>query len=298
MNTFLSLKSLKLWKFVRKLLLVILASFVSASALNIFIIPHKFLSGGVSGIALIVQYLSGFQAGYIIILVNIPLFILSIKYIDKQFTILTIVATVCQASFLILTKNFTHYFIVDDLLLSCIYGGVIYGLAFGFIFSNHGSLGGSDIISMMLRKKHDIDLGPITFKFNLVIVSIGSIFLGLRTSLKTGLNTAMYTLVFMYISSFMLDRVIKGFDQRKLLFIITNKEVEITEWIRTELGRSSTLLYGEGTYEKERREVIYCVVALSQLPKIKAMIEDVDPHAFISILDTAEVKGKGFKSIV
>jgi len=298
MNTFLNLKSLKLWKFVRKLLLVILASFVSASALNIFIIPHKFLSGGVSGIALIVQYLSGFQAGYIIILVNIPLFILSIKYIDKQFTILTIVATVCQASFLILTKNFTHYFIVDDLLLSCIYGGVIYGLAFGFIFSNHGSLGGSDIISMMLRKKHDIDLGPITFKFNLVIVSIGSIFLGLRTSLKTGLNTAMYTLVFMYISSFMLDRVIKGFDQRKLLFIITNKEVEITEWIRTELGRSSTLLYGEGTYEKERREVIYCVVALSQLPKIKAMIEEVDPHAFISILDTAEVKGKGFKSIV
>ena len=82
------------------------------------------------------------------------------------------------------------------------------------------------------------------------------------------------------------------------MFIITNKEVEITEWIRTELGRSSTLLYGEGTYEKERREVIYCVVALSQLPKIKAMIEDVDPHAFISILDTAEVKGKGFKSIV
>lgn len=298
MNAFLSLKSVKLWKFVRKLFLVILASFVSASALNIFIIPHKFLSGGVSGIALIVQYLSGFQAGYIIILVNIPLFILSIKYIDKQFTILTIVATVCQASFLILTKNFTHYFIVDDLLLSCIYGGVIYGLAFGFIFSNHGSLGGSDIISMMLRKKHDIDLGPITFKFNLVIVSIGSIFLGLRTSLKTGLNTAMYTLVFMYISSFMLDRVIKGFDQRKLLFIITTKEVEITEWIRTELGRSSTLLYGEGTYEKERKEVIYCVVALSQLPKIKAMIEDVDPHAFISILDTAEVKGKGFKSIV
>jgi len=290
MYTFLSIKSVKLWRFVRKLFLVILASFVSASALNIFIIPHKFLSGGVSGIALIVQYLSGFQAGYIIILVNIPLFILSIKYIDKQFTILTIVATVSQASFLILTKNFTHYFIVDDLLLSCIYGGVIYGLAFGFIFSNHGSLGGSDIISMML--------GTITFKFNLVIVSIGSIFLGLKTNLKTGLNTAMYTLVFMYISSFMLDRVIKGFDQRKLLFIITSKESEITEWIMTELGRSSTLLYGEGSYEKERKEVIYCVVALSQLPKIKAMIEELDPHAFISILDTAEVKGKGFKSIV
>jgi uncharacterized membrane-anchored protein YitT (DUF2179 family) len=298
MNTFSSFKWSKTWKFIRKLFIVILASFVSAIALNIFIIPHKFLSGGVSGIALIVQYLSGFQAGYFILLANIPLFILSIKYINKEFTILTIIGTVSQALFLVLTKNLSHYFIVDDLLLSCIYGGVIYGLAFGFIFSNHGSLGGSDIVSMMLRKKYDIDLGKITFKINLVIVSIGSIFLGLKNSLQSGLHTAMYTLVFMYISAFMLDRVIKGFDQRKLLFIITNKEVEITEWIRTELGRSSTLLYGEGSYQKEKKQVIYCVVALSQLPKIKAMIETVDPTAFISILDTAEVKGKGFKSVV
>ena len=298
MNTLSRFKLIKILIFAKKLFLIILASFISAVALNIFIIPHKFLSGGVSGIALIVQYLGGFQAGYFIILANIPLFILSIKYIDNQFTILTIIATVFQAIFLVLTKNLTHYFIVDDLLLSCIYGGVIFGLAFGYIFSNHGSLGGFDIICMMLRKKYDIDLGKIVFRINLIIVSIGSIFLGLKTSLQAGLNTAMYTLVFMYISSFMLDRVIKGFDQRKLLFIITNKEVEITKWIRTELGRSSTLLYGEGTYEKEKRQVIYCVVALSQLPKIKAMIETVDPLAFISILDTAEVKGKGFKNVV
>ena len=298
MNTFLKFKSNKIYQFIKKLFIVLLASFVSAVALNIFIIPHKFLNGGVSGIALIVQYLSGFQAGYFILLANIPLFILSIKYIDNEFTVLTIIGTVTQSLFLVLTKNFSHYFVVNDLLLSCIYGGVIYGLAFGFIFSNHGSLGGSDIVSIMLRKKYDVDLGKIAFKFNLVIVSIGSICLGLKTSLQSGLYIAMYTLVFMYISSFMLDRVIKGFDQRKLLFIITNKEIEITEWIRTELGRSSTLLYGEGTYIKEKKQVIYCVVALSQLPKIKAMIQTVDPNAFISILDTAEVKGKGFKSVV
>jgi len=298
MNSLFILEKRKIYKFTKKILLIVFASFISAIALNIFIIPHKFLSGGVSGIALIIQYLSGFQAGYIIIILNIPLFILSIKYIDKEFTFLTIIATISQASFLILTKDLTKYFIVKDLLLSCIYGGVIYGLAFGYIFSNHGSLGGFDIICMMLRKKYDIDLGKIVFRINLVIVSIGSIFLGLKTDLQAGLNTAMYTLVFMYISSFMLDRVIKGFDQRKLLFIITEKEVEITEWIRTEIGRSSTLLYGEGTYAKEKKDVIYCVVPLAQLPKIKAMIEEVDPHAFISILDTAEVKGKGFKSVV
>jgi uncharacterized membrane-anchored protein YitT (DUF2179 family) len=298
MDTLSRFKYGKTWGYTKKLLIVIIGSFVSALALNIFIIPHKFLSGGVSGIALIVQYLSGFQAGYFIILANIPLFILSIKYIDREFTILTIIGTVLQASFLVLTKNFSNYFIVEDLLLSCIYGGIIYGLAFGFIFSNHGSLGGADIICMILRKKYDVDLGKIVFKINLVIVSLGSIFLGLRTNLKIGLYTAMYTLVFMYISSFLLDRVIKGFDQRKLLFIITSKEKEITTWISSELGRSSTLLYGEGTYIKEKKQVIYCVVALDELPKIKGMIETVDPNAFISILDTAEVKGKGFKSVV
>jgi uncharacterized membrane-anchored protein YitT (DUF2179 family) len=213
-----------------------------------------------------------------------------IKELDKEFTILTIVGTVCQSTFLIITRDISKVYYTNDIILSCIYGGVLNGIALGTIFSNHGSLGGTDIISMILRRRFSFELGKASFGINLLIVSIGSIFFGIERGL--------YTLISMYISSAVMDKVINGFDRKKMLFIITDKETEIIEYIKSELKRSSTLLYGLGTYTKSPKRIIYCVVSLSQLPKVKSIVESSDPFAFMSIIDTSEIQGKGFKKSI
>lgn len=272
---------------IQRTLAIILVCFVSAVAINVFITPHKLLSGGLSGISLTIQYFTKISAGYFILILNIPLLIISLKETDMEFTYLSLIGTVSQSVFLILTKDFSQYCYVKDIMLSCIYGGAIHGIALGLIFSNHGSLAGFDIISILMRRKYNLDIGMVSFGINLVIVSVGAVFFGIETG--------MYTLISIYISSFIMDKVIKGFDRKKLLFIITDKEELVTEKIKDELKRSSTLLYGEGSYSKEKKNVIYCVVSLVQVPKAKRIVESVDRYAFISILDTSEVVGKGFK---
>jgi uncharacterized membrane-anchored protein YitT (DUF2179 family) len=264
-----------------------LASLISSIGLNMFIIPHKLLSGGVSGISLIIQYLTGIHAGIIIILFNIPLFILSIKELDKEFTILTIIGTLSQSIFLILTRDVSKLFFAEDMILSCIYGGVINGLALGLIFSNYGSLGGTDIISMIIRRRFSLEIGKVSFGINVVIVSVGAVFFGVER--------ALYTLISMYLVSAFMDNVINGFGKKKLLFIITDKDKAIIEKIQNDLKRGCTLLYGIGTYTKKQKKIIYCVVSLPQVPKAKAIVEASDPYAFMSILDASEIQGKGFK---
>jgi uncharacterized membrane-anchored protein YitT (DUF2179 family) len=274
----------------KRILIIAAASFISSVGLNMFIIPHKLLSGGVSGISLILQYLTGIHAGIFIILFNIPLFILSIKELDKEFTLLTIIGTLCQSLFLIVTKDASKLFYSEDLLLSCIYGGTLNGVALGIIFSNYGSLGGTDIISMILRRRFSLEIGKISFGINVVIVSIGAIFFGIER--------ALYTLVSMYLISAVLDKVINGFDRKKMLLIVTDKEKEIIDRIHQDLKRSSTLLYGIGTYTKKQKKLVYTVVSLSQVPKAKRIVEAADPYAFMSIINTSEVQGKGFNKSI
>ncbi|MCM8711188.1 YitT family protein [Clostridium sp. SYSU_GA19001] len=277
-------------KTARRVIITIAASFFSAVALNMFIVPHKLLSGGVSGIALIIQYLTNLPAGIIILTLNIPLFLLSLKELDKEFTFLTIIGTISNSIFLIITRNVSKLYFAEDIILSCIYGGVINGAAIGIVFSNHGSLGGTDIISMYLRRKYNLELGKVSFSINLLIVSVGSIFFGIESGL--------YTLISMYIVSNVIDKMINGFSRKKMILVVTNREAEMIERIKTDLGRSSTLINAVGTYTKKEKKILYCVLSLSQVPKAKTIVQTVDPYAFMSILDASEILGEGFKKSI
>ncbi|SKA87336.1 Uncharacterized membrane-anchored protein YitT, contains DUF161 and DUF2179 domains [Clostridium sp. USBA 49] len=278
------------FEFTKKLLITISASFFSALGVNMFLVPHKLLSGGVSGVSLIIQYLLHIPSGIIVLALNIPLFILSIKELDKEFTFLTIAGTIFNSIFLILTRNISNLFFTKDMLLSCIYGGVINGAAIGLVFSNHGSLGGTDIISMYIRKKFYLELGKVSFGINLLIVSFSSIFFGIERGL--------YTLISMYIVSAVIDKMINGFDRKKMILVVTNKENEIIEKIKTDLRRSSTLINAVGTYSKRDKKIIYCVLSLSQVPKAKTIVQNIDPYAFMSVLDASEILGEGFKKSI
>jgi len=266
---------------------IVLGSFISSIGINMFLVHAKLLSGGVSGISLIVQYLTRFPAGYTVFLLNIPLLILSYKRVNIRFTILTIIGTLSLSLFLVFTYTFKNILLLDDPLLLCLYGGVLNGAGMGIVFSNHGSTGGLDIISVILKKKYDnFEIGKISFGVNFVIVSFSAFLFGL--------SSALYTLVSMYVTSFVVDKTIKGFNRQKMILVITDKEKEVSEAIIKDLKRGVTFLYGEGAYTEKKKRVLYSVVSLSQLPQLKFIVHNIDENAFISILDVSEVQGKGF----
>lgn len=276
---------------VKNIFFIILGSLISAIGINTFIVNASLLSGGVSGLALILEYTLDIPTGYSVMLINLPLLYLSYKKMDTKFTINTIIGSVSLSIMLILTRPLQKAVVLDDILLLCIYGGILNGIGVGLSFSNQGSTGGLDIVSSVTKKKYEnFDIGKISFAFNFLIVVAGAFIFNIKI--------ALYTLVSMYLTATMIDKVVKGFDNKeKLIFIITEKEVEVSKWIMDALGRGVTFLNGEGAYTSKEKKVLYCVVSLSQLPELKHMVKEIDNHAFISILDVSEVQGKGFKKI-
>jgi len=278
-------------EFIKKTIMIVLGSFICALGINLFIIPSHLLSGGLSGIALIFQYILKIPAGYTILALNIPLFVISFIRINKKFTLFTGIGTISLSVSLIVTEPLSKILSPvpnSNMLLYCIYGGVLSGLGLGLVFSNQGSTGGMDIVSMLAKQKYDMELGTITFIINFIIVSIGSLLFNFEIGL--------YTLIVMYSTSLVMDKVIKGFSKQKMLLIITNKQDEVSNAVMNNLRRGMTVLYGEGAYTHDRKNVMYCVISLRQLPKVKQLIKKIDEDAFISIIDTSEVQGKGFSS--
>lgn len=272
----------------KDIIVVIIGSFIATLGINMFLVHANLLSGGLSGITLIIQYVTGFPAAYLLLILNIPLFFLSYKKVNKRFTFLSLIGTVAFSVGLIITEPLKDLVQVKDMLLLGIYGGVLNGIGVGIVFSNHGSTGGLDIVSALIKKKHaNFDIGTITFIVNFIIVSVSAIIFGL--------TSALYTLVSMYIASHLIDKVIKGFNRQKLILIITEEEEKVSNALMEELKRGVTFLYAKGAYTRKDKKVLYCAVSLSQLPKLKEIVKEIDEEAFISILDAAEVEGKGFK---
>lgn len=272
------------------ILVIIIGSFISSLGVNLFLSNAKLLSGGVTGIALILQYLWEVPSGITVFLLNIPLFFVSYKYLNKRFTIYTAIGMLSFSTALMITKPLSTLVQVDDMLLYCIYGGVLSGIGSGLIFYRNGSTGGTDIITMVIRKKYsNFDIGQVGFAFNLIIVTV-SIFI-------FGLPRALYTLISMFITSTILDKVLNGFTSKKLLLILTEKEDDIINYVIKDMNRGITALMAEGGYTRDKKRLLYVAVTTSQMISLKTKILIVDPKAFITIIDVSEVKGKGFVTL-
>lgn len=272
---------------IRSIVLIYFGTLLVSLGINLFIINAKLVSGGLSGIALIIQYLYGLSAGYTVLVLNIPLLIFSFVFVDKKFTIYTIIGICFLSINLILTDSCTGFLSIDDSLLLSIYGGFFTGLGNGIVFANHGCTGGIDILAAFIKKKREnASIGTISLFQNTIIVFIGALFFGV--------SSALLSLISMFISSTMADKTIRGFGKRRLALIITDKDEEVCDAIMNDIKRGVTLLHGEGAYTHKKRNVIYCALALSEVPRVKHIIKSCDPYAFISILDANEIEGRGF----
>lgn len=276
-------------KILKKFFAVLLGNLLCAIAFNAFFIPSNLLSGGVGGMAILTQYLTGIPSGFAIFVINIPLFILGFKMIDRQFLFYAFISMITLSFLLTVTKDIGNYFQVDDILLGAVFGGILNGIGMGLMFRNRTCQGGLDIIAIILKNKYNINIGTGLMAVNTVIISLSSILLGYKS--------AMYTLISMYIGYQVLDKVQVGLNVRKNVVIISNKEEELANAIIKDLNRGVTYLEGMGGFTEEKKKVLYVIVMSKEIARLKAIVDEIDPGAFLTINDVVEVKGKGFKNV-
>lgn len=276
---------------VTDIFFILLGCMIASLGVNLFLVHAKLLSGGATGVALILEYTLNVPAGIVVLLINIPLIILSYKKLDKSFTIYTTIGMLCLSISLMITKSFAYFINMEnDLLIFCIYGGVLCGIGYGLVFLRSGSTGGTDIITMLIRKKYsNFNIGSLGFSLNLIIVTVGAIIFGIPQ--------ALYTIISLFIQSLVLDKMLKGFNSKKLLLILTRKENEIIEYVIKDLNRGITSLFAEGEYTHDKKKMLYCIVSSHQMIELKSVVHSIDPSAFITIIDISEVRGKGFLNI-
>lgn len=276
----------KVFKFLMRLISVALGSLIYSIAINAFIAPHHLLSGGVAGISLLCQYLTNIPAGAWVFIINIPIFLIGLKKVDKDFIGFSLFGMISMSIFLILTKDIAVLLTVDDIIVSTVFGAVLSGLGMGIIFKNRASQGGTDVIAVIIRNKSGIKISKLYFTINAFVVLAGAF--------VTNLQLALYTLISMYIVSTVMEKVIEENHRKKMLMVVTSKEKEVSKAIMDKIGRGITFINGEGAYTGNTKKIIYCLVTTNEFNETKHIIEEIDNAALISVTDAAEVQGKSF----
>lgn len=273
------------WQLFRHLGIV-LGCLLAACSINLFVVPSHLLTGGATGIAMIVYYLSGLPIGLQTFAYNIPLLIASYKLLGKNYTVDVIIGTVIFSIFLDATRFLNAYAPANDLMLASVYGGVFNGLGYGIVFRMNGSTGGFDILGAIIKKYYSINMGTVIFGFNCVIVTIAGVLFGIEP--------AMFTLICMYTNSIVTDKVIAGLNRSKAVLIVSEKSKEIADGIMNEIKRGVTFLHGQGAFSGDERNIVMVVVSLTQIAKLKIIVHALDRNAFMLIMSASEVVGRGF----
>jgi uncharacterized membrane-anchored protein YitT (DUF2179 family) len=261
--------------------LMILGSFLCALAINGILIPHRFVSGGVTGLALVIHYLFPFfSVALIYVVANVPLFIAGWFFISHRFLIYS---TIGMFLFALAVAWVNIDIPVQDKLLAAILAGLIQGVGSGIILKSAGSAGGTDILSVILLQRFSIRLGTTVLGFNLLVLSAAAFFFSLED--------ALYTLIYLYVSTKIVDLVVTGLSQRKAIFIISPKWEKISTRILGEIHRGVTILRGQGAYSAREQEILYTVVTFQEVANLKQIVRKEDPNAFVVVSDTTEVMG-------
>ena len=262
-----------------RILTIFVSSIFIAVSYNLFLLPHKVLSGGVSGIAMIIGLITPLNTGTVIFILNLPLLVIGFLKLGKRFIAYSIFSVVVLS---VAMQYIPQREISSDPILSSVFGGVIGGVAVGLIFRMGGSTGGFDIIGMLLSKKRDLPLGAIIFGLNAVVVLVSGFLFNF--------DLALYTMLSIYVSGKVVD-AIHTRHVKLTLMIITSKGEEMKGTLMSHLGRGITLVDGEGAYTKEKRKILYTVITRYDLIEIKPYILQVDAKAFVNITETVEVLG-------
>ena len=262
--------------------LIALGSALCALGINGVLVPRQFLSGGFTGLALIIHYVyPALPLGVIYFVLNIPNFVFGWKFVGRRFFLYS-VAGMFIFSAAIQTIHVTLP--VYDQLLSALLAGIIIGVGSGVILKSLGSAGGTDILSVMLLKVFSIRLGSTILAFNGIIL--------VASALIFSLEKALYTLIYLSIVSSVVNLVVTGLSQRKAVFIISPKWKQISQRIMEEVQRGVTIIKGQGGFSGQEQQILYTVITFRELARLKRVVKSEDPEAFMVVSETLEVMGQ------
>ncbi|MCM1338215.1 MAG: YitT family protein [Muribaculaceae bacterium] len=276
-----------LLKLIKNLIFMTFGAIIAGFALEAFLVPHEVIDGGIIGISMILSHVSKFNLGLLIILLNLPFILLAFKKMGALFVILTAYANIILA----LSLNFFHsYKVTDDILLSTVFGGIVLGTGVGLILKNEASLDGTEILSLLVSKKFGFSVGEFIMGINLFIYLVaGKVF---------GWESAMYSILTYFIASRVIDVVMEGLNSSKSVRIISDNTRAIGQALIEKLDISVTYLKGVGGYSGLEKDIIYCVISRLELPKMIEITKEIDPNAFVSVVDVHETYGGRFRKKV
>ena len=252
-----------------------------------FLLPNQVSSGVFAGVATIVYYFLNIPMGTTILVINIPLFIFAAYKLGKGFVIRSFVGTVTFSFSIDMLDRLTP--LTQDRFLACIYGGIIIGLGTAIILKANSSTGGSDLISMLVKKyNHNIRTGN-------VIILVDAIIVGLNILFFKEIEIGLYSAIAIYLMGKMIDIIFEGIYFTKLVIIISDRNEEIAEEIGEKIGKGTTGLYGKGMYKDEQKLVLLCAASRGDVSRVKQTAKKIDPQSFIIIANAREVVGLGFK---
>ncbi|MDT8858757.1 YitT family protein [Alkalihalobacillus sp. MEB130] len=261
------------------------AAFV-AIAFNLFLLPNKIASGGVSGISTIVAHMIGIEPAFTQWALNIPLFILGILLLGGlKYGIKTLVGTLFLPLVVFLTRDWSVGF--EDALLGALFGGIGVGIGIGLVFRARASTGGTDLAAQIIQKYTGLTLGAAVFIIDGLIV--------ITSAFTFGIELALYALISLFVTGKTVDMVQMGVGYAKVALIISNHQEEVRQSLLRDVDRGVTKLSGYGGYTDEERDVLMCVVNQTEVTKLKQIVKAVDPKAFVVVTNATEVLGEGFK---
>jgi len=262
-----------------------------ALSVEYFFAPNNIAAGGVTGAAIVINaIMPNLSIGIITLVLNVALFLVAFMFIDGNFGVKTIYASLGLSIMLWIIEKFLNPIaITNDLMMATVFGTLISAIGMALVFNENASTGGTDILAKILNKFFHLDIGKSLLVVDFVIT--------LASALVFGIDVALYSMLSVILLGIIVDRVIEGFNICKSVFIISKRNDEISKFIIYSLDRGCTFLNGIGAYTGKSNNILYAVLSRSQFIKLKKFIKEIDPEAFITVGEVHEVLGEGFNDI-
>ncbi len=272
---------------VKRYLLLAMGSLIVSFGLAAFLVPHKIVAGGTTGLATILYHITGFPIGLLVLALDIPLLLWAIHEMGWRLGANTLFSTGLIAIFLQLFSTYFPDPLTPDPLLSTLYGGGLCGLGLGLTFRLRGTTGGTDLLAAIINHRSGLGLGSSLFIVDGIVIAL--------SGLIFDFSLLLYGLIAIFLSSQAIDWVQSGLSRAKVVFIISTAPERLREKILDDLGRGVTLLYGEGGYNRVSRPILLAVVGQGEISALKSLVHREDDRAFVIVSPAAEVLGEGFK---
>ncbi len=270
-------------KIFANLFVITMGAIITGFALESFLVPNSIIDGGVIGISMIVSHITKFNLGLLILIINTPFILLAFKKMGAKFVFQTAYANIILA---IALNFFSRYKVTEDVLLATVFGGIVLGIGVGLILKSEGSLDGTEILSLVVSKKFGMSVGEFIMGLNVFIyLAAGKVF---------SWESAMYSILTYFVASKVIDTVMEGLNSSKSVRIISDEAGTIGNALIDKLDISVTYLKGIGGYSGQDKDLIYCVISRLEMAKMLDIIKDIDPKAFVSVVDVHETYGGRF----